>query len=55
MIRQICQTFPPPNFPAIYGKLYVDDVLLYSTINSLDDCHQLQADRAVGQQMENGI
>ena len=38
MIHQICQTF------LLYGKLYVDDVLPYSTINSLDDCHQLQAD-----------
>ena len=25
-------------------KLYVDDVLLFSTINLLNDCHQLQAD-----------
>ena len=24
--------------------MYVDDVLLFSTINLLNDCHQLQAD-----------
>ena len=34
-------------------KLYVDDVLLYSTINSLDDCHQLQADLNTLEQWAN--
>ena len=34
-------------------KLYADDVLLYSTINSLDDCHQLQADLNTLEQWAN--
>jgi len=25
-------------------KLYADDVLIYSTTNSVDDCHKLQSD-----------
>jgi len=25
-------------------KLYADDVLIYSTINTVDDCHKLQSD-----------
>ena len=34
-------------------NLYADDVLLYSTINSLDDCYQLQADLNTLEQWAN--
>ena len=28
-------------------RLYADDIILYTTVDSIDDCHQLQKDLAL--------
>ena len=34
-------------------RLYADDVMLYASINSIEDCHQLQKDLAILERWAN--